>query len=311
MPKCRTCAVEAETQLCPECDAIMVVTCPKCKVGAKLKEGFACEACGRAGLCLGHIDREAGTCAECHIATDPSPPLGFRLLKRNEEGFREYLCEKDRSRMALVSAGEFLYGENKQRLYLPSFLIDVWPVTNGQYAKFCKATGHPAPDDWDEPILSKPKQPVVGVSWHDAVAYCEWVGKRLPTDEEWEKAARGHDGRKFPWGNEPPDDTRANFGKRIGRTSSVGRFPDGRSPFGCADMAGNVLEWCGSWHLFERRTRVLRGGAWVSEPNTLRTSLRFGDAPTCTYPIFGFRCALDWGKHRARPLAESSEVEAS
>ncbi len=295
MPKCRQCGVEADTARCPECEAIMKVRCPKCAVDARLREGFRCGACGREELCMGHLDREANTCSECEIAAQPGAPIGFQLLKRNTFGFREYRCQRDRSRMVLIPAGQFFYGDEKQPLYLPTFLLDLWPVTNEQYKRFVKETGHAAPDEWGDPQFSKPRQPVCGVSWDDASAYADWIGKRLPSEEEWEKAARGHDGRIYPWGDEEPSDEVANYDHQIGRTSSIGRFPEGRSPYGCVEMAGNVLEWCASWFDIERRSRVLRGGAFVSGPKTIRSAFRFGDATDASYPIFGFRCARDWG----------------
>jgi serine/threonine-protein kinase len=196
--------------------------------------------------------------------------------------------------MVLVPAGEYPRGDNREPRYQPSYLLDVWPLTNERYHAFVKATGHEAPEEWNDPDYRLPNQPVTGVSWEDAAAYADWVGKRLATEDEWEKAARGIPGRLYPWGKSAPDETRANYGHNIGHPSPVNQHLAGRSPYGCVDMAGNVLEWCADWFMEDRGTRVLRGGSWVSGPNILRTTYRYGDTPTYRYPIFGFRCALSW-----------------
>jgi len=203
--------------------------------------------------------------------------------------------------MALVPAGEFLMGasgggdafsdEQPQRLvYVSAFWIDRYEVTNARYLAFVQATGHRAPSNeraattlWDggRPVAGIEDHPVVNVSWDDAVAYCRWVGKRLPTEAEWEKAARGTDGRRYPWGNtwdiglansasywagqtiefKSGEEWQAFWvkgeGARISRehgvkgevlTLPVGSFPTGASPYGLNDMAGNAAEWVQDWY---------------------------------------------------------------
>jgi formylglycine-generating enzyme required for sulfatase activity len=181
--------------------------------------------------------------------------------------------------MVLVPAGPFLMGlpesdllaedhEKPQRTALLSaFWIDVYPVTNARFANFVEAGGYDAPHwwqppgwewrrragvrapaHWAQPGWDGPEQPVAGVSWYEADAYARWAGRRLPTDAEWEKAARGADGRRYPWGSDWPGPRLANFNMHVGRPSVVGLHPDGASPHGCHDMAGNVNNWTIDWY---------------------------------------------------------------
>ena len=117
---------------------------------------------------------------------------------------------------------------------------------------------------------------MLSITWHDATAFCEWAGLALPTEKQWEKAARGTDGRTWPWGNEEPTAERCNFNKNIGRTTPVGQYsPRGDSPYGCADMAGNVWEWTASWYDSSEQLRVLRGGSWFTDAQRCRCALRY------------------------------------
>ena len=217
--------------------------------------------------------------------------------------------------MVRVPAGDFLMGSNARELglredfpgdespihlvYLNDFWIDKYEATNEQYREFVKATGHREPIYWSEPGFSGPRQPVIGVSWDDAVTYCKWRGMYLPTEAQWEKAARGIDGRKYPWGNDFPDEDedgigglqnlRANFNSRHYKTFDVGSFSKGVSPYGAWDMSGNVWEWCGDWYEkdyykvsppenprgpYVGATRVVRGGAAHGDYDDVRAPYR-------------------------------------
>jgi formylglycine-generating enzyme required for sulfatase activity len=200
------------------------------------------------------------------------------------------------------------------RVHVPQFDIGQYPVTNRQYRAFVQATGHRAPFHWEggRPPLGKKNYPVVWVDWHDAAAFCEWLSRetkqpfRLPTEAEWEKAARGPDGRIYPWGDEPPDEDRCNFGKNVGDTTTIGRYsPQGDSPYGCTDMAGNIHEWCQSLHrpypyqaddgredLKATGRRVLRGGGWWTDAAFVRCADRNWNPPGNRSDNIGFRACV-------------------
>ena len=219
--------------------------------------------------------------------------------------------------MVLVPAGEFWMGCNYQaercadderpyhKVYLDAYYIDKYEVTQADFNK-CVSVGQCNANEKEEGFAGD-RQPVVRVSWFDANIYCQWVGKRLPTETEWEKAARGTDGRVYPWGNEI-DALKANYGKDpgVGRTTPVGTYPAGASPYGALDMAGNVWNWVADWYdenyyksspdhnpkgPLSGQARVLRGGAWKYMANVLHSSLRGYDDPAGRYNSVGFRCA--------------------
>lgn len=248
-----------------------------------------------------------------------------RLMQAVEKAAAEYakvkpevIKGKDGAEMVLVPVGEFWMGSEdsdayadekpRRRVYLDAFYIDKYEVTNALYQRFIEVTGRAAPKYWNDISLNQSNQPVVGVTWDDANAYCEWAGKRLPTEAEWEKAARGMDGRKYPWGNQW-DSNRANSNEsKVRRTVPVGSYPNGVSAYGVHDMAGNVWEWVADWYdrdYYQRapdrnlkgpdsgQMRVLRGGWWDSRPRNLRASSRSWIGPDSWTDYIGFRCAED------------------
>jgi formylglycine-generating enzyme required for sulfatase activity len=244
------------------------------------------------------------------------------------------LHDKTRVEFVRVPAGNFLFGaidpdkrhELAQRsVYLDEFWIGRGPISNAQFARFVEATLYRTTAEetgfarvwtdgrwrdienayWRRPegsrsnIDNRLHHPVVCVSWLDAQAYCEWAGFRLPDEKEWEKAARGTDGRSYPWGDDKPAKGRANFAMSHKQTTAVGRFsPQGDSPFGLQDMAGNVWEWTASWVDAAQRARVVRGGAWPSDDRTLRVTYRVEVDPYLRMNTVGFRVAARMGDTR-------------
>jgi len=220
--------------------------------------------------------------------------------------------------MVLVPAGPFPMGPDRREVRLDAFYIDRLPVTNAEFHAFVTLTGY-RPGDHDAARFlnhargklpaALEQHPVVYVSWDDARAYAAWAGKRLPTEAEWEKAARGIDGRKYPWGRAEPGPTRANYGRNRGGTTPVGTYPEGASPCGALDLAGNVWEWCEDYDdpafyadgptYNPRNTRrperkpllVMRGGSWMYGPRSLRTFSRTGFEAHYRFASGGFRCA--------------------
>lgn len=204
---------------------------------------------------------------------------------------------KDGAPMVLVPEGEFLYGDKNQRLSLSAFYMDKYEVSTAQYAKFMAAAGAKEPAFWQTSVpVSNGQKPVVGVSWHEAEAYCRHYGKRLPTEQEWEKAARGTDGRKYPWGNDEPTSRHANFNRgydfnNYGVLVNVGSLEEGKSPYGLYDMVGNVSEWTSSD--YDSSNKVTRGGSWFNQAVLLQSSDRDYYTPTFRNNVLGFRCLQD------------------
>ena len=216
------------------------------------------------------------------------------------------------------------------QVVLDTYNIDRHEVTNEQYEAFLDATGHPLPRFWDQLGLNGEDQPVTGVSWYDARTYCGWAGKRLPTEAEWEKAARGTNGLAFPWG-EVWDSAKLRSAESVagraignynewtlwrsesmsdGGPAPVGSYPDGASPYGVLDMAGNVWEWVADWYdpsyyttTLEKNpsgpangtVRVLRGGGWDVPWVVAFTWFRERFIPPeyNASAVVGFRCASD------------------
>jgi formylglycine-generating enzyme required for sulfatase activity len=224
--------------------------------------------------------------------------------------------------MVDIPAGEFIMGldgvqalEDERpahRVWLDVFAIDRYEVTTAQYAEFLSTGKRGSPWQWETVELSRHSdRPVIGVSWQDAGAYCQWKGKRLPTEAEWEKSARGTDSRSYPWGNQVPTNQHANFalGARFNYDlvlAPVQSHPQGRSPFGLHHMAGNAYEWVQDWYAIDYydvspdrnptgpeqgQFKVLRGGSWSDLPKYLLTYGRFKLPPDTRNSYVGFRCA--------------------
>ena len=218
----------------------------------------------------------------------------------------------DRAEMVWVPKGSFTQGISEEELvqitllderinplyatevparsvYLEDYYIDRYPVTNYQYRRFIKETGHRKPLLLNDPDWNQPMQPVVFVGWDDARAYAAWAGKSLPAESHWEKAARGTDRRFWAWGHEFYPD-RCNYkGYGLGRTSEIGLFDKGISPYGCYDICGNVWEMCeGSW--LEGRL-PMRGGCFLGSPVSVRVTRRWTPEDTVNGAHWlGFRC---------------------
>jgi iron(II)-dependent oxidoreductase len=227
--------------------------------------------------------------------------------------------------MVLVPSGYFSMGSDSGEIdekpvhtvWLDSFYIDRFPVTNAQYAVYLRESGAEAPLYWNDPKCNDPRQPVVGVAWEQAITYCDWRSKKenavlsLPTEAQWEKAARGDDKRKYPWGNQPPDKKRAQT-EISEKMPAVGVCELGRSPYGVSDLVGSVWNWCRDWYgktyyqdCPEKNPagpegggrRVVRGGNWVflgccsgTPAYALRTSRRNAFHPGIQKKSIGFRC---------------------
>jgi len=217
------------------------------------------------------------------------------------------------SGMVKVPKGPFLYGDQKSRETIDhDYWIDKYPVTNETYRAFVSADGYEnqqywsddgwkwktennitGPLYWNDMNWNKPEHPVVGVSYYEAEAYAKWAGKRLPTEQEWEKAARGEDGRQYPWGEEF-DENRCNSYKfGADHTTPVSKYPNGVSVYGCYDMAGNVYEWCVDWYDDKKGGRVIRGGSWCYRRFYLRASWRIWSSADSRSNFIGFRLAQD------------------
>jgi iron(II)-dependent oxidoreductase len=272
---------------------------------------------------------------EAVVWRTPEPP-------KNPQAGDVWVNPNDRAEMVYVPEGEFTMGSSDAdmaavlkaeprlkaqfiadeqpqfRADLPGYWIDKCEVTVGQYRRFCQRTGMGMPKapkwGWQD------DHPMVMVSRDDAAAYAEWAGKRLPTEMEWEKAARGTDGRVYPWGHRRDESRCVTDADASRQTQRVGSRPSGASPYGCLDMAGNVSEWCAEWyadHVYERYakgdltppahgtvvcpvaawgpwTRAVRGGSWESDWFEARCAYRgLGKLPYTASFSTGFRCARD------------------
>jgi serine/threonine-protein kinase len=221
---------------------------------------------------------------------------------------------KDGAELAFIPAGPFTMGSDRgspdeapaHEVRLGPYLIDRHEVTIWQFARFCTGTKRAMPE---QPKDSNDRHPVVNVTWSEARDYAAWAGRLLPTEAQWEKAARGTDGRQYPWGNEAPDPDLAQVrNPAVEGTATVGAYPSGRSPYGVLDMLGNAWEWCGDWYAAdyfagspardpvgpgEGSSRVLRGGVWDDRETGLRVTRRRRSRPDSRYDFVGFRCVLE------------------
>jgi formylglycine-generating enzyme required for sulfatase activity len=236
------------------------------------------------------------------------------------------VTSKDGMVQMYVPAGEFLMGSDPAKdnqesydelpqhtVYLDAFWIDQTEVTTAQYAR-CVTSGQcTKPYDTSSATRSSyygdrqyADYPVIYVSWTQAQVYCAWVGRRLPSEAEWEKAARGVDGRIYPWGNATPDQNKLTYNNNQGDTAAVGNYSAGASPYGVLDMAGNVEEWVNDWYSSSYYQQspsrnptgptsgtacVLRGGYWGADGRNIRSAARDRGAPVYRYFNIGFRCA--------------------
>jgi formylglycine-generating enzyme required for sulfatase activity len=243
-------------------------------------------------------------------------------LGTNAQGCEEYLWLKDSAVVVRIRAGAFSMGSDSGEMnerpvhtvYLDEYCIDKYEVTNRQYKRFCDATSRAYPLDpgfssMPQYFTGYPDYPVVNVTWDDALAYANWTGRSLPSEAEWEKAARGPDAREFPWGSAEPDSTRCNISSNndgYDNTAPVGTYPAGASPYGCMDMAGNVWEWCNDWFFagyyavspdsnpqgfLVGSDRVFRGGCWLNSSWCVRCAYRAYYEPPFYYYHLGIRCS--------------------
>lgn len=240
---------------------------------------------------------------------------------------------RDGAPMIVIPAGSFPMGVPtgdrdggrdeypRHNVFVDTFAIDTFEVTHGRYRIFVNATGHRVPNNprtptrslWQADTItdSLTDRPVINVDWFDAEAYCTWAGKRLPTEAEWEKAAKGMSDQRFPWGNVEPTAKHLNYNQRwIGEKTlmPVGSYEAGKSPYGVYDMAGNVWEWVNDWYdarYYEKSPeknprgpdtgtkRVIRGAGWQNETPTIRIFTRVASDPSVRNESTGFRCAAN------------------
>lgn len=236
---------------------------------------------------------------------------------------------KDSVPMAWVADGVFTMGSQEgmataqpaHEVYVHAFYLDLYEVTTARYAQFLAAVGPDhtelVPMLWEQvDLASHGDKAVVGVTWKAAETYCAWAGKRLPSEAEWEKAARGSDGRQYPWGNEAPTSTLANYDRPVWHDrdiypdgiKAVGSYESGRSPYGIYDMAGNVSEWVSDWYDGQYyatspgsnplgpgsgKQKVLRGGSFGDRTDALKSASRESYFPVDKGPYVGIRCAKD------------------
>jgi len=244
------------------------------------------------------------------------PAGGLHPVGRNPQGFEEYWRLVDGALVVRIPSGGFPMGSPEGRgepnerpqhkVHVSAFLIDKTEVTWRQMRRFHQATGHPLPK---APISGSPDHyPASNILWDEAGAYCRWVGGRLPTEAEWEKAARGTDGREYPWGDRFEADRCNTISGGLHRVEDVGSYPGCLSPYGVLDLAGGMWEWCADWYAEDYYARspaadppgpetgtlrVTRGGAWMSQPTWVRSAYRARGVASSGNVDYGFRCAQE------------------
>ncbi len=192
------------------------------------------------------------------------------------------IASSSETEMVEVKGGEFKFGKEGKVIDVKTFQIDEYEVTNALFKKFQKEFEIPA---------GKENHPVVEVSFFEAQDYCKSVGKRLPTHIEWEKAARGTDGREFPWGNEFIAENANTVDSGLNATAEVGSFKGGKSPFGAHDMAGNVWEWVDAWDGEDKKYRLTAGGSFFDDGRKSKIYSTLKSIPDDIHTYIGFRCA--------------------
>ena len=267
------------------------------------------------------------------VTIDGLSGAGFHAAAAEQATAPQEITGKDGAPLVLIPAGSYPMGVPvgdrdggrdeypRHVIDIAAFYIDKYEVTNGRYLEFVKATDHRVPQNPKNPTrnlwegVSIPEsladRPVVNVDWADASAYCTWAGRRLPTEAEWEKAAKGNHDWRFPWGNVEPTNKHLNFNQKwIGERTlmPVGSYESGKSPYGVYDMAGNVWEWVNDWYdakYYEKSPaknspgpasgtkKVIRGAGWQNETPTVRIFTRVDSDPTIRNESTGFRCAMD------------------
>ncbi len=268
-----------------------------------------------------------------HLLVYFATPPAIEAVKGRRTTGRRDLFDLDSAAWVEIPGGSFWMGAQKEdreapgydpeaedrespvrRVTVSPFLLARCPVTNSEYARFVQETGKKAPGHWEDGQIPEGKEqhPVVYMSWNDAVAFCEWLSGRvskgrdeevrLPTESEWEFAARGEEGRRYPWGSEEPDEQLSNFGGNLGDTTPVGSYPGGATQEGVHDLAGNVWEWCADWKGTypeedeedpvgpeSGTSRVLRGGSFGNDPRHQRAACRSGSHPGNRLDYVGIR----------------------
>jgi eukaryotic-like serine/threonine-protein kinase len=237
------------------------------------------------------------------------------LFKRSAQ---ELILAKSKMEMLFIPAGRFLMGSDNSdrnqrpphKVFLDTFWIDQTEVTNAQYLLCVKEGACVSPHESDYFRDTKnDNHPVIYISWAEAQTFCTWAGKRLPTEAEWEKAARGDDARIYPWGNQKPNSSLLNYFDTVHGTTEVGKYPSGASQYGVMDMAGNVWEWTSDWYdpdyykispmrnpkgPINGTRKVLRGGSWFSLTELIvRNAFRKASSPETRNYSIGFRCVWD------------------